>query len=323
MLKLDLYNGDCLEIMDRLIADGVTVDAIITDPPYGTVKGANLDGWKGKATDWDTIIPFNELNIRFNKLLKEKGALILFGQEPYSSSLIQNADKNIPFSYRCIWLKDHFANPLASKKAPVNYIEDINIFFKKYDIYNQNPLRQYFKQIMDFIGLNLKQINSILGHRKAEHSFYIESTQFKLCSENVYDELILRFNIDKMNDFKSYSVLKQINFKFEPTFNLEGLSKKSNVLKFKKEYKTVHPTQKPVALMEYLIKTYTNENETVLDFTMGSFTTAIACLNTKRNFIGIELDEHYFEVGSKRVNEHLKTLDYAPKIRYFQEIVKK
>lgn len=298
---IDLHNGDCLEIMDRLIEERIIVDAIITDPPYGTVKGANLDGWKGKATDWDTIIPFNELNIRFNKLLKEKGALILFGQEPYSSSLIQNADKNIPFSYRCIWLKDHFANPLASKKAPVNYIEDINIFFKKYDIYNQNPLRQYFKQIMDFIGLNLKQINSILGHRKAEHSFYIESTQFKLCTENVYDELILRFNIDKMNDFKSYSVLKQINFKFEPTFNLEGLSKKSNVLKFKKEYKTVHPTQKPVAIMEYLIKTYTNENELVLDFTMGSGTTGVACKNTNRNFIGIELDKKYFEIAKERI----------------------
>ena len=79
---------------------------------------------------------------------------------------------------------------------------------------------------------------------------------------------------------------------------------------------SLHPTQKPVALMEYLIKTYTNENELVLDFTMGSFTTAIACLNTKRDFIGIELDEKYFEVGTKRVNEHLKTLDYTPKICY-------
>ena len=87
------------------------------------------------------------------------------------------------------------------------------------------------------------------------------------------------------------------------------------VQQFKSESKTVLPTQKPVALMEYLIKTYTNEGETVLDFAAGSFTTAIACLNTKRNFIGIELDDYYFEVGTKRVNEHLKTLDYAPKIK--------
>ena len=82
--------------------------------------------------------------------------------------------------------------------------------------------------------------------------------------------------------------------------------------------KTVHPTQKPVALMEYLIKTYTNEGETVLDFTMGSFTTAIACLNTKRDFVGIELDEHYFQVGKDRLEKHLLTLDYTPEIIYNQ-----
>lgn len=107
-----------------------------------------------------------------------------------------------------------------------------------------------------------------------------------------------------------------------PTFrngSKDGLRYPRSVQYFKtaeSEGKTTHPTQKPVALMEYLIKTYTNEGDTVLDFTMGSFTTAIACLNTKRNFIGIELDEKYFEVGTKRVNEHLKTLDYTPKICY-------
>ena len=100
---------------------------------------------------------------------------------------------------------------------------------------------------------------------------------------------------------------------------LHGKDKKnpSNILDFKSQHTNIlHPTQKPVALMEYLIKTYTNEDELVLDFTMGSFTTAIACLNIKRNFIGIELDENYFKIGSKRVEEHLKTLDYIPKIYY-------
>jgi site-specific DNA-methyltransferase (adenine-specific) len=70
----------------------------------------------------------------------------------------------------------------------------------------------------------------------------------------------------------------------------------------------LHPTQKPVALMEYLIKTYTNENETVLDFTFGSGTTAIACLNTNRNFIGIEKDEHYFQLAEKRITDHKSQL---------------
>ena len=90
----------------------------------------------------------------------------------------------------------------------------------------------------------------------------------------------------------------------------------SSLMKFNNESKQAHPTQKPVALMEYLIRTYTNEGETVLDFAMGSFTTAIACLNTKRHFIGIELDEHYFLIGKERIENHLKTLEYKPKIVY-------
>jgi site-specific DNA-methyltransferase (adenine-specific) len=91
---------------------------------------------------------------------------------------------------------------------------------------------------------------------------------------------------------------------------------KFNIIKHNQEEYNIHPTQKPVALFEYLIKTYTNEGELVLDNCMGSFTTAIACLNTRRNFIGIELDEHYFKVGFERLEKHLKTLDYTPEIVY-------
>lgn len=89
-----------------------------------------------------------------------------------------------------------------------------------------------------------------------------------------------------------------------------------NTLYFTRDKNKQHPTQKPVALMEYLIKTYTDENEIVLDFTMGSGSTGVACKNINRNFIGIELDDKYFKIGTKRVEEHLKTLDYKPKIIY-------
>jgi site-specific DNA-methyltransferase (adenine-specific) len=101
----------------------------------------------------------------------------------------------------------------------------------------------------------------------------------------------------------------------ETTTKNNGYRYPKRVLKFNREV-GLHPTQKPVALMEYLIKTYTNEGDTVLDFTMGSFTTAIACLNTKRHFIGIELDEHYFLIGKERIENHLKTLECKPKIVY-------
>ena len=219
-----------------------------------------------------------------------------------------------------IWKKDHFANALISKKAPVSYFEDINVFAKKYDKQNLHPLRGYFKKILEFVGIKPRKINSVLGHRRAEHCFYIESSQFGLCTENTYQELIYKFEINKMNGFKEFSELKQIDKKFNRTFNLQnGKKYNSNVLEFKKDYEGLHPTQKPVALFEYLIKTYTNDGDTVLDNVMGSFTTAIACLNTKRNFIGIELDKNYFKIGSERLEKHLETLDYKPEIVYNQE----
>ena len=92
----------------------------------------------------------------------------------------------------------------------------------------------------------------------------------------------------------------------------------TNIIDIANDTNKLHPTQKPVALMEYLIKTYTNEGETILDNCMGSFTTAIACLNTKRSFIGIEKDEHYFQVGKDRLEKHLLILDYTPEIVYNQ-----
>lgn len=84
---------------------------------------------------------------------------------------------------------------------------------------------------------------------------------------------------------------------------LEGKKYKSNVLEYKKDYTGLHPTQKPVALMEDLIKTYTNEGDTVLDFTMGSGSTGVAAKNLNRDFIGIELDENYFNIAKDRINQ--------------------
>ena len=168
---------------------------------------------------------------------------------------------------------------------------------------------------MDYIGLNLKQINTKLGHRKAEHTFYINSSQFELCTEKTYNELIEVFKIDKMQGFKEYKELAEIdlpyrnslntngNSLFPSTFNLwEGNKYKSNILKYKKDYNGFHPTQKPILLLEDLIKTFSNENNLVVDLTMGSGSTGVACKNTNRNFIGIEKDENYFKIAEQRIN---------------------
>ena len=300
--NLWLMLGDCLERMKE-IPDG-SVDAIICDPPYGTMRGAGLDGWHDGKTDWDSTIETSAILEQCNRILRTNGALVLFSQEPYTSHLITNAHGNIPFSYRMVWLKDHFANSLIAKKAPVNYTEDVCVFFKKYDIENLHPLRLYFADVMQFIGLNLKQVNGVLGHRRAEHCFYLESTQFGLCTEATYGELVSKFNIDAMQGFKAYDELQVLDKAYQRVFNLhDGKKYKSNILEYKKDYNGYHPTQKPVLLLEDLIKTYSNEGDTVADLTMGSGTTGVACVNTNRDFIGIELDQGYFEIAKQRIED--------------------
>jgi len=299
-LAWTLYEGDCLEVM-KTLPEG-SIDMILCDPPYGTVKGLSLDGWENQTTEWDTAIQPEVMFENANRVLRMNGALVLFSQEPYTSRLITEAHNNLPFSYRCIWLKDHFANSLSCKKAPVSYFEDIVFFFKKYDTLAQHPLREYALKVINFIGLTLKEINSQLGHRKAEHFFYVDTTQFGLCTKPVYDELTLKYGLNTQEWFLSYEKLETINRRFNRRFNLEGKKFKSNVLSFKKDYGGLHPTQKPVALFEYLIRTYTNEGDTVLDNCAGSGTTAVAAENCGRNSILIEKEPKYCNIIRERMN---------------------
>ena len=299
--NVHLIKGDCLEIMNKLIEQEVQIDLILCDPPYGIMNGAELDGWKNATIEWDIAINPEDIYIRAEKLLRENGALILFSQEPYTSQLRTQTINNLQFCYPMIWKKDHFANALIAKKAPVSYFEDINVFFKKYDSNLKNPLRNYAKAVMDFIGMSLKQINSKLGHRKAEHFFYWNTSQFKIPNEKTYIELVTVFGIDRLNGYLTYKELTNLNSRYCKVFNLKGDNKKSNILEYKKDYGRLHPTQKPVDLLIDLIETFSNENDTVLDFTMGSGSTGVACINTNRKFIGIELDDKYFDIACNRI----------------------
>jgi site-specific DNA-methyltransferase (adenine-specific) len=299
---IKLLKGDCLIESDKI--ESGSVDLILTDLPYGTIKNIPLKGYENATTNWDVIIDTNKIMKVANRILRKNGKMILTAQQPFTNELINKSLPNLPFNYSMIWEKDHFANALTAKKAPLNYYEDVLVFSKKYDLEGLHPLRLYFKKVMDYIGLNLKQINTKLGHRRAEHCFYLDSTQFGLCTEKTYLELIEVFNIDKLNGFKTFKELKEIEFKYESRFNLwEGKKYKSNILKYKKDYDGHHPTQKPVLLLEDLIKTFSNENDLVVDLTMGSGSTGVAAKNTNRNFIGIEKDDNYFEIAKKRINE--------------------
>ncbi len=300
-MKPNLMLGDCLERMSE-IEDG-SVDAVICDPPYGTVKGlADGDsvehGMKGK-TDWDETLDHARMLEHCNRVLRLNGALLLFCQDPYTGKLMTETHGNLPFSYRLVWLKDHFANSLIAKKAPVKYTEDVCVFFKKYNTLNQHPLRKYAAVVFKFIGKSSREIEAKLEHQGADHFFRVESMQFGPCTEATYNDLISGYGIDKMPGFKIFAELKYI----ARTFNLLGESYVSNVLQFPKDYDRLHPTQKPVALMAYLLRTYSNEGDTVLDFTMGSGTTGVACEYWDRHFIGIERDPEYFAVAENRIKD--------------------
>ena len=228
-----LYKGDCLEVMDRLIEEGIKVDMILTDPPYGTT-----------ACKWDNVIPFDEMWIRINELIKTNGAIVLFGNEPFSSNLRISNIKN--YKYDWVWNKRP-VNFLNAKRQPLREVENIMVFNSK--IYNPQGL--IYKERINKRS-NSTETNS--KHGLSNKSYYTN-----------YPKQILRFIGER------------------------GL----------------HPTQKPVALLEYLIKTYTDEGELVLDFRMGSGSTGVACINTNREFIGIELNEKYFNIAKDRL-ENIK-----------------
>jgi len=305
---MKLYKGDCLIESDKI--ESGSVDLILTDLPYGVVKMKEKSGNYTKlntAEKWDKAIEPIKIFEIANKILRKNGKMVLFSQEPYTTKLITEAIPNIPFGYRATWEKNDFANALGVNVNMVSFTEDVLVFSKNHDTEAIHELRPYFKIVMDYIGLNLKQINTKLGHRRAEHTFYIDSTQYGLCTEKTYLELIEVFNIDEMQGFKEFTELKQIDNefkkKFASTFNLwEGKKYKSNILKYKKDYDGHHPTQKPILLMEDLIKTFSNENDLVVDLTMGSGSTGVACKNTNRDFIGVEMNDEYFKIAEQRIN---------------------
>jgi|APSaa5957512622_1039677.scaffolds.fasta_scaffold58136_1 site-specific DNA-methyltransferase (adenine-specific) len=317
-LFFDLIKGDTL-IENENIKDG-SVDLILTDLPYGTMEGQSDSGiyHQGKEKhEWDNIIPTDKIMEIANRILRKNGKMILFAQEPFTNKLMNNAIPSLPFNYRAIWLKDTLGSFMRSKKALLYKTEDILVFSKnhqKHDFKGMHPLRSYAKNIVDYIGLKQSEIQNKIQTGKIHFLGAEKSTQFSLLQNKVYDKLINVFNIDKVNEFKEFAelkkidteyrtdLLKQMNEQYPSTFNLwEGKKYKDNVFEFKRDRDNYHPTQKPVLLLEDLIKTFSNENNLVVDLTMGSGSTGVACKNTNRNFIGIEKDENYFNIAVNRI----------------------
>lgn len=253
---MELFLGDCLEVMDSLIQQRVKIDAIITDPPYGTT-----------ACKWDSVIPFDELWERLNKLIKSNGAIVLFGCEPFSSALRMSNIKN--YKYDWVWNKTKRADFIRAKLKPMSAHENIMIFSLGSVASGAHNNMVYYPQ-------GLIEVNKINKNRSAGSRVFLGRNKSNFGPNN------------KLHN---------------PTYIQKYTGYPCTQLNIASETKTVHPTQKPVALMEYLIKTYTQENELVLDFTMGSGSTGVACKNTNRRFIGIEKEGKYFNIAKERLGD--------------------
>ena len=247
MLQINsLYHGDCLQIMPKI--DDKSIDMILTDLPYGTT-----------ACKWDVIIPFDKLWEQYIRIIKDKGIIILTGQDKFSAKLMLSNVKM--HRYNLIWEKtDRPSGFLNANRMPLRSHEDILVFYKKLPTYNpqweigkENHSRGH--------GRGHKQTNNCYGKFNSEHAEVFTNKKYP-----------------------------------------------RSILKFSREHPPIHPTQKPVALFEYLIKTYTNAGDLVLDSCAGVCTTAVAAENTGRRWICIEKELKYCELGKKRYLENRERL---------------
>ena len=241
---INLLHGDCLDLM-KTIPD-VSIDAIITDPPYGTT-----------ACKWDSVIPFEPMWKELNRIIKDNGAIIFTASQPFTSNLVMSNTKM--FKHEWIWEKNRGSNFATLRYAPMKEHESVLVFCKT------SP--KYFPIMQQRKGAGLDRTKYKYNPTNTGKRETLGNLEMTHANHNGNNELRYPSTIQKFN---------------------------TEVGK--------HPTQKPVTLMEYLVKTYTQENDTVLDFTMGSGTTGIACKNLNRNFIGIELDKDYFEIATARIN---------------------
>ena len=243
--KHKLYRGDCLKVMKRI--PDKSVDMILCDLPYGTT-----------ACKWDVVIPFEPLWTRYKRIIKDRGAIVLFGSQPFSSVLGYSAIEFLRYSF--VWDKKFAGNFVQAKRTPLKTHEDIFVFC----VSGCSPI--YYPQMID------REVPIKSGGNSQSEGKAIRMKP------------------------KDYVLNKVYNQKYP-----------DSILKYScRSERGLHPTQKPVALLEYLIKTYTLEGETVLDNCMGSGSTIVACEHTKRIGIGIEKDKDYFKVAVKRIRtEHL------------------
>lgn len=309
-MQIKLLNGDCLELMKDI--PDKSIDCIICDLPYGTT-----------ACAWDIVIPFDKLWEQYNRIIKETGTIILFGSQPFTTQLI--VSNLADFRYELIWCKNNCSNFQLANKQPLKYHENICVFYK--DII-QTCFSDIMKENMARLGLSQKDLTNLCLSKNGNKTGWVHNklkgTQIptreqwqKLCElfgiANEYDYLLTQVKVhtyntqtDKINKVCSNKGKKgslgHLGSKSE-TYIQEQSNYPHSILRFNRETEVLHPTQKPIDLLEWLVTTYSNKNDIVLDNTMGSGTTGVACKHLGRNFIGIEKDKTYFTIAKERIDK--------------------
>jgi len=309
--------------------DKDTVDMVLVDLPYGQTD-----------CEWDIQIDLNKMWKELKRICKGKCQFVFFTTTKYGIELI-NSNKKY-FKYDLVWEKHLAVGFLSCNKMPLRAHEMIYIFnngnIDDINIEFNLEQREYAKKVLKFIGKTSKQIERELGHRKAEHFLQrVSTSQFSLPTNKTYDELINKYNINEMEGFIQYEDLRSEKISSSSIYNPQKVAGKPykvsdgkrikggvygdkitkskrddtntnerfprSVLKYHQNGDKLHPTQKPLELCEWLIKTYSNEGDLVLDFCMGSGTTPLACKKTNRRYIGVEKDKDIFKTAEARLNE--------------------
>jgi len=335
-----LIHGDCLEVM-KDIPDN-SINLCLFDPPYNIGK-AKWDKWKKQE---DYISFMGKVFIENQRVLKDNGSMYFFHNDMVQVSMLMEwirLNTKLVFKQFIVWNKidpSFYNYGYVQQRLSIDMMRNYYGGYTEYclfytfqdetglntvmlDTNNFSTLRGYFKQIQDGLDKNIKRINSILGHRKAEHSFYWKSTQWDMPTQETYQELIDVFKINTMDCFKPYEDLRQeyeelrqeyeelrqeyeeLRYTFKTTITKESLRANSNVWLYPPAKNIGHITPKPVELIENILKHSSNEQDIILDCFSGSSTTAIACLNTDRNYICIEKDEEYYKLSKQRIKDHV------------------